>query len=193
MFEQHLVNILRDRLFVEQGEIVQIGTYAELLSSCTIFPRLLKHIDQCHNEQQSSSLIKQISRGDSTSLAKEEEEEEEEVEVVPTNIESKQEGNVKWKVYVSYLQASVNAILGLILIITFFVIQQATDLCGNRWLAQWSNDEGYRHRHDMNCTNITDPRINRIRSMSESEWNKYRNERLYTYAGEHFPEGIDLV
>lgn len=160
--------------------MIQIGTYAELLSSSTTFPRLL---NQFQNEQQSVSLTKYGSRGDSTSLAKEE---EEEVTEMPTNDESKQEGNVKWNVYVSYLRAGVGVVLSLFLIIAFFSIQQAIDLYSKWWLAQWSNDEGHRHQNNVNCTNLTDQKIHRIRSMNDSEWNDYRNNRFYTYAGKPF-------
>lgn len=160
--------------------MVQIGTYAELLSSSTTFPRILDHINQYQNEQQqSSSLIKHGSRGDSTSLAKEE---EEEIGEMPTNDESKQEGTVKWNVFVFYLQGGVGVVLGVSLIIVIFSMQQALGLYSSWWLAKWSNDEGHRHKHVASCTNLTDENIHHIRSMNDSEWNDYRNGRFYIYA-----------
>jgi len=161
-----------------------MGTYAELVSTSESFARLLEDINQHHQEQeqeqeqQSVSLSKQPSRIGSISREKED---EEEIELLPTNIETKQEGIIKWGVYLSYLRAGVGVTLGLFIIITIFSAQQATALFGNWWLAEWSNDESHRHRVYTNCTSTLDQKTNRIRSMSNTEWNEYRDQRFYTY------------
>jgi len=160
--------------------MVEMGTYAELYSSSASFARLLEDINQHQqeNEQQSISFTKQMSRISSISREKED---EEDMKSLPTNIETKQEGTVKWDVYISYLRAGVGVILGLFLIIIIFSAQQATNLYSNWWLAEWSNDEGYRHRNYNNCAGVLDQKTNRIRSMSDIEWNEHRNRRFYTF------------
>jgi hypothetical protein len=157
-----------------------MGTYSELLSSSASFARLLEDINQHHqeHEQQSISLPIQPSRIGSISREKEE---EEELMSLQTNIETKQEGVVKWNVYISYLRAGAGVILGLFLIISIFSAQQAIALYGNWWLAEWSNDEGHRHRVYNNCISAVDQKTNRIRSMNDIEWDEHRNRRFYTY------------
>jgi len=161
-----------------------MGTYAELVSTSESFARLLEDINQHHQgqeqeqEQESVSLSKQPSRIGSISGEKED---EEEIELLPTNIETKQEGIIKWGVYLSYLRAGVGVTLGLFILITIFSAQQATALFGNWWLAEWSNDESHRHHVYTNCTRTFDQKTNRIRSMSNTEWNEYRDQRFYTY------------
>ena len=160
--------------------MTQMGTYAELLTTSALFARLLEDINQHQSDRQSISMTKHVSRKDSVI---EEIEEEEEVTSSLENIETKQEGTVKWGVYISYLRAGVNVAIGLFLIIIIFSAQQATDMFGNWWLAQWSNDESHRYAVYSNCTGTIDQKINKIRSMSTNEWTTYRNQRFYTYAG----------
>jgi hypothetical protein len=164
--------------------MVEMGTYAELVSTSASFARLLEDINQHHQEQKqeqrqrAATLLTRHSRIGSISGEKED---EEEIELLPTNIETKQEGIIKWGVYLSYLRAGVGVILGLFLIITIFSAQQATALFSNWWLAEWSNDESNRHRVYNNCTSRIDQKTNRIRLMSNTEWNEYRDRRFYTY------------
>ena len=158
--------------------MVQIGTYAELLSSSISFARLLEDINQHQQEQQSLSLTRAMSRLDSIT---QEIEQEEDAKLLPSNIETKQQGTVKWSVYVSYLRAGVGLILGLVLIITLFSVQQAANIGSNWWLAGWSSDEDHRYSISKTCTNITDKQTNRIRFMNDTQWNEHRNQRFYTF------------
>jgi hypothetical protein len=159
--------------------MVQIGTYRELLSSAS-FAHLLENINQHEQEQQrrSVSLTKQLSRISSINLGK-----EEDIQSSLMNIERKEEGTVKWNVYASYLRAGVGLILGLVLIITIFTTHQATILYSNWWLAEWNDDEDHRHRLYNNCTRILNHKMEKIRMMSDIEWNEHRNRRFYTFCG----------
>jgi hypothetical protein len=160
--------------------MVQIGTYTELLSSSTSFARLLEDIHQHQQEQEQQSLFlaRQVSRMDSFSPGIEQ---EEDAKSLQTNIETKQEGTVKWSVYMAYLRAGVGVILGLFLIIIIFSAQQAIALCSNWWLAEWSSDESHRHDIPKNCTNIIDQKTSRIHLMNDTEWKEHRNQRFYTF------------
>ncbi len=166
--------------------MVQMGTYAELVSTSASFARLLEDINQHHQEQKEEQKQEQRQRA-ATLLTRHsrigsisgEKEDEEEIELLPTNIETKQEGTVKWKVYVSYLQAGIGVVLGVLLISVLFTVHQALHMYSNRWLADWSDDESYRFRINNNCTNIFTQKIGRIRSMSQFEWNEHRAERFH--------------
>jgi hypothetical protein len=166
--------------------MAEMGTYGDLLSSSASFARLLEDINQHHQaqkqeqEQKSVSLATQISRI-SFRNSENGEEEDEEKKSLPTNLETKQEGTVKFGVYRSYLQAGVNVILGLFCILIVFSAQQATSLYSNWWLAEWSNDESDRYRVYKNCTNVLDQTTNRIRLMNDTEWNEHRDQRFYTF------------
>ena len=103
--------------------------------------------------------------------------------LLPTNVETKQEGTVKWHVYVAYLRAGVGVIIGLLSMILMYSCQQATSLMSNWWLARWSNDESHRHRNFTGCVRIDDIETNRIRAMTEHEWTVYRNQRFYVQCG----------
>ncbi|CAF2953465.1 unnamed protein product [Rotaria sp. Silwood2] len=181
----HQIQFLQDAtkiIVLNNGEMVQMGTYEELLSSSVSFARLLEDINQHkqEHEEQSNTLIRRHSKIDSISLI---EDDEEDIKPLPTNIEIKQEGIVKWDVYVSYLQAGIGGVSGFLLLLTVFCVQQAMSLYSNWWLAEWSNDESHRHRLYNNCTNINDTKINRIRFMSDNEWNEHRNRRFYIFCG----------
>jgi hypothetical protein len=165
--------------------MVQLGTYAELLSSSASFARLLEDINQHEQEQkheyeQQQSISRRMSRVGSMCVEKEDEEDS---KTHPTNIETKQEGTVKRHVYVAYLRAGVGVCFGFSLIVIVFSAQQTTALFNNWWLAQWSSDESHRYRSYDNCTNISDQRTNRIRLMGDTEWNQHRDRRFYTYCG----------
>ncbi|CAF4435345.1 unnamed protein product, partial [Adineta steineri] len=93
----------------------------------------------------------------------------------------KEEGTVKWSVYVSYLRAGIGVCIGILLVVVVFSAQQATSIYVDWWLAEWSNDEGHRHHVYTNCTNVTDEKTNKIRLMNETEWNVHRHNRFYTF------------
>ncbi len=162
--------------------MVQMGTYAELVSTSESFARLLEDINQHHQEQKqeqrqrAATLLTQHSRIGSISGEKED---EEEFESLLVDIETKQQGTVKWNVYVSYLQAGIGVVLGGLLVLTLFTVHQALNMYSNRWLADWSDDESHRFRVNNNCTNRFTEKIERIHSMSQFEWNEHRAERFY--------------
>jgi hypothetical protein len=162
--------------------MTQMGTYAELLSTSVSFSQLLEDINQHKQEQdqQSGILTRQITRAGSVIG---EIEDDEEINSLPTNIETKKEGTVKWHVYISYLRAGVGVFIGFLIILIIFSAQQATALYNNWWLAEWSNDETQRYRSYNNCISIIDQKTNRIRLMSDTEWNQHRNRGFYTYCG----------
>ncbi len=168
--------------------MVQMGTYSELLSSSASFARLLEDINQHQQEQEQKQEQKQdqkqqtpilLSRHSMIGSICTEIGDEEELEPFLADTETKQEGTVKWNVYISYLGAGIGVILGVILILTVFTAQQAVHLYSNRWLAEWSDDESHRFRVNNNCTNVFTQKIGKIRSMSGTEWNKHRDERFY--------------
>ncbi|CAF0978516.1 unnamed protein product [Rotaria sordida] len=181
----HQIQFLQDAtkiIVLNNGEMVQNGTYEQLLSSSPSFARLLEDINQHKQEyeEQPNTLLRKRSKiGSINSL----QEDEEDLKSLPTNNEIKQEGIVRWSVYVSYLRAGISGVLGVLLLLTVFSVQQAISLSSNWWLAGWSNDEGHRHRLYNNCTNINDQKINRIRLMSDNEWNEHRNRRFYIFCG----------
>lgn len=160
--------------------MIQIGTYTELLSS-KLFVDLIEDINQHQLEkkveydQESVSLRKQSSKIDPEIEA------EESLASLPTNIETKQEGTVKWNVYVSYLRAGIGLIPGIFIILIIFSVQQAISIFSIWWIAEWSDDESYRDAVFQNCTNKIDIQTNRIHSMNETQWKKHQNERFYTY------------
>jgi hypothetical protein len=164
--------------------MVQLGTYAELLSSSASFARLLEDINQHEQEQkheyeQQQSITRRMSRVGSVCVEKEDEEDS---KTHPTNIETKQEGTVKWHVYVAYLRAGIGLILGFLLIAIVFSTQQGIYLYNNWWLAQWSDDESHRFRVANNCTNVLNQKMERIRLMNETEWNVDRAHRFYWFS-----------
>ena len=110
-------------------------------------------------------------------------EHEEQMPLVIVNEEMKGEGSVNWYVYTSYLRAGAGFILGIFLVIFVFGIREGTSVYCNWWLAKWTNDESHRNRAFNNCTIVRDQKINMIRSMSDDEWNNYRNGRFSIYCG----------
>ena len=165
--------------------MVHIGTYEELLASSSAFAQLLEDINQHGQEQQSQavSFVNQQSMIGSINSEKEKEDGDEDMNPLATNLETKQEGVVKWNVYISYLRAGVGIILGFALIVLIFSMQQGIAMYSNWWLAAWSNEESRRHQNSTNCAHIRDKKTDGIDTMSESEWNRHRNHRFYTFCG----------
>jgi hypothetical protein len=168
--------------------MIEMGTYAGLCSSSAPFARLLEDINQHQyrkeEEVEVATSTKQRSRISSSS---EEKKEKDDTESLPTNIEGKQEGAVKWGDYKSYLRNNVVVVIWYIfLMITVFSAQQAASIYSNWWLAQWANDETSRYRVYNNCTGGLDEKTNRIRLMSDIDWSEYRNQRFYAYVGKAF-------
>jgi hypothetical protein len=158
--------------------MIEMGTYAELLTTSASFAQLLEDINQHEEEQQPVPFSTQQSRIGSICSEKED------VELLPTSIETKKEGTVKWHVYVAYIRAGVGILLGILLIVIVFSAQQVIDVYSNWWLAGWSDDESRRHHIVINCTNIRDVKTEKIHAMNTEEWNAHRNRRFYMFCGE---------
>ena len=189
----------------------QLGSYDELLSRSVSFAHLLEDINQHQQEkkqdQESSSssgvvMSRQLSKVGSMSSEKDLlattvgggiGEGEEDTSSLPMNVETKQEGTVKWSVYVMYLRAGIGVVVGMALLVTLFVTQQAMSLYSNWWLAGWSNDESDRHQNYMNCTKPVGEETNRLRLMSVPEWNIYRTQRFFTFCGMYMRKHVGRV
>ncbi|CAF1541491.1 unnamed protein product, partial [Didymodactylos carnosus] len=117
---------------------------------------------------------------DSTS---EEDEPRQQIDFQP--MESKATGGVKVRVYLDYFRAGSGLFLGIFLVFVVFSLQQATAVFSNWWLARWSDAERFRHSTaSLNCTfTKADPKI---RTMSDAEWELYRNRRFHIYCGVMF-------
>ncbi|CAF5005137.1 unnamed protein product [Rotaria sp. Silwood1] len=159
--------------------MVQMGTYEELLVSSTSFAQLLEDINQ-HEQQQPVSLLNQQSMIGSIN-SENDNIDEEDINSLPKNLETKQKGTVKWNVYISYLRAGIGVILGFLLIIIIFGIQQTIAIYSNWWLAAWSNDENHHYQNSTNCMIIQNKKNDRIYQMNAIEWNTYRNHRFYIF------------
>jgi hypothetical protein len=174
-----------------------MGSYDELLSRSVSFAHLLEDINQHQQEKKqdqessSSGMVKsrQLSKVDSMSSEKD----EEDTTPLPTNVETKQEGTVKWRVYVMYMRAGIGVIWGTLLMVSVYAAQQSMSLYSNWWLAGWSNAESDRHRNFGNCTKPVGEETNRLRLMNETQWDTYRRQRVLTLAGKCFcmDHGVD--
>ena len=160
-----------------------MGTYAELLASSASFRSLLANIHQQEQEQELEH-SKNIQRERmSRHVTFSEGENEEEGFLACDSLEMKEEGSVKWHVYMEYLRAGAGLVLGFTFLILLFGLREFATLFHGRWLAQWSEDEGHRHEEFNNCTASESEKMNAIRRMSDDEWNNYRNARFYFYCG----------
>ncbi|CAF4061065.1 unnamed protein product [Rotaria sp. Silwood2] len=175
----HQIQFLQDStkiIILNNGEMIQMGTYNELISSSTLFAHLLEDI-----HQQKQEFSRDIQKQQSTISTVHSEEDEK--EVLMTNIDTKQEGSIKWTVYSSYIKAGVGCIFGFLFILLFLTARQTIFLCSSWWLAIWSDDETHRYKTFDNCKSITAEKVNSLHSMTENEWNQYRNRKFYIYCG----------
>jgi len=165
--------------------MVEIGTYKGLLGTSSSFRCLLENIHQ--QEEQAEEQMEpeaNIQRRRSTECVTfSEKENEDGLLIDSSNSETKEEGSVKWHVYIAYLQAGVGLVFGVLLLILVFGFREVASIFYSWWLAKWSADEGHRHHQLNNCTKIVNEQINMIRSMNDIEWEKYRNSRFYFYCG----------
>ncbi|CAF1664496.1 unnamed protein product [Rotaria magnacalcarata] len=199
LFEKSIKNYLRDKICIlvthqiqflqdatkiivlDNGEMVQMGTYEELLVSSPSFSQLLEDINQHKQEEPVVSLVNQRSMIGSIHSEKENVEDED-MNSSSRNVETKQEGIVKWNVYLSYLRAGVGAILGVILILIIFSTQQTVAIYSNWWLVAWSNEENRRHQNVTHCMSTQDNKTDKIRGFNDTEWNTHRNQRFYVFS-----------
>ncbi|CAF2953501.1 unnamed protein product [Rotaria sp. Silwood2] len=181
-YDPQLFRRVVDATALEAGEMIQTGTYDELLARSSSFSRLLEDIHQQEKEQIERPMnIPQ--RQSSRHLTLIENEHEDDLLIDSENFETTEKGSVKWDVYITYLQEGVGVLFGIFIIIFIFGFHQATSIVYSWWLAKWSDDESQRHGHQSNCTKIINQKINMIRSMNDTEWNEYRNGRFYFYCG----------
>ncbi|CAF0910972.1 unnamed protein product [Rotaria sordida] len=177
----HQIQFLQEAtkiIVLHNGEMIQIGTYSELISSSTSFSYLL---DDSH--QQRLGISKHIQKQQSTISTIYSEKGDDDEEELMTNIDTKQEGSVKWNVYSSYIRAGLGCIFGFFFILLILVAHQAILLYSSWWLATWSDDESRRYKTFNQCTSITNKNMNNLYSMTENEWNEYRNRKFYIYCG----------
>ena len=127
-----------------QGEIIQMGTYTELVSSSS-FAHLLEDIHQQQEQESIMNIQKQQSIISSIYSEKDNEEE------FVNNTDTKQEGSVQWEIYSSYIKAGLGCLAGFIIILLILIIDQAASLYSSWWLARWSDDESNRYRNLTNC------------------------------------------
>lgn len=160
--------------------MVQMGAYKELLTASTTFSRLLDNIHQ-QKQQDYCNEMKQERAASNAALI--ENDNEEEPFVMEDDIEAKEKGAVKWHVYVGYLRAGIGLTIGLIWLIAVYTIREIVSIVASRWLAEWSEDEDYRHSQFNNCTGTKDQKINKIHSMTDTQWNTHRDNRFYFYCG----------
>ncbi|CAF0980830.1 unnamed protein product [Rotaria sp. Silwood1] len=175
----HQIQFLQDAtkiIVLNNGEMVQMGTYNELITSSTSFAHLLEDIHQQKHEF--SSDIEQQQSIISTVCLEEDNEED-----LMTNTDTKQEGSIRWNVYRSYIRAGVGCIFGFFFILLILIANQAIFLCSSWWLAVWTDAETHRYKTFDNCTSISAKKVNNIHSMTENEWNIYRNRKFYIYCG----------
>ncbi|CAF3332630.1 unnamed protein product [Rotaria socialis] len=179
----HQIQFLQDAtkiIVLNNGEMVHMGTYSELLESSSSFSNLLKKINQQeHKEHSKDTRIQSISRYVSVSESISEEKQL----LLSDDLETKAKGSVNWRVYVEYLRAGAGLILGLILLISVFSMREAIFFFCNWWLAEWSEDKDYRRDQVRNCTEDSNKKMNEIRSMNSQEWAHHQRWRFYFYCG----------
>ncbi|CAF0797585.1 unnamed protein product [Rotaria sordida] len=186
-------------ILLYNGEVAGMGTYNDLLTSSPLFCRLLDDINQ-HQQEQSVDLQPENEQEHSADLHHEHEQErsidlrhqqltinstspetKDELSVPSSSVETKQKGKLKWHVYVEYLRAGAGIVLGFLLVSLISAVQQGAYIFSSWWLAAWNDDETYRHQIFNNCT--TTQQHNTIWTMTDVEWNNYRNRRFYIYSG----------
>jgi hypothetical protein len=161
--------------------MVETGTYEELLKCSSSFRHLLENIHQQPQEQHERAMI--TDRRHMSICKNFSETENEEVTSESTNVETKKEGSVNWRVYISYMRAGAGLVLSILLTVLVFGVREATSVFYTWWLAEWSDDESHRHRQLNNCTEANNKGVNTIRLMNDTEWKNYQTRRFHIYSG----------
>jgi len=179
----HQIQFLQDAtqiLVLDNGQLVQKGTYKQLISSSSSFAHLLEDI---HQHEQEMTLNYQNQQSIISSIVSENEIDDETIQ----NTDTKQEGNVKWHVYLSYIKSGFGGFFGFCFILLILAVYQALTIYSSWWLAHWSDEEGYRYgTFNINCTTTTTKNgkeIEKFRLMNETQWNQNRNQRFYVFSG----------
>lgn len=126
------------------------GSYDELMEKSPKFKQLLENIDQ-QKEELNDSNVHQESRAQARSMTISDSESEDFTASI-VSIEAKQDGSIKFKVYLSYLQAGVGSLIGSIILVLIFGAREATSIFFHRSLALWNNDPNSHVGFYANCT-----------------------------------------
>ncbi|CAF0789068.1 unnamed protein product [Adineta steineri] len=176
----HQIQFLQDAtkiIVLDQGKMIQMGTYNELISSSSSFAHLLEDINQQEQQQIAANIQQQQSIISSIYSEKEDEDE------ATSNIDTKQQGAIKWTVYTSYIKAGLGCVFGSFFILFLLTAYQATFMYSSWWIATWSDDESHRYRNYNQCISTTIENRSHLYLMSDNEWNIYRNQKFYSYCG----------
>ena len=157
--------------------MMQMGSYDELINSSASFAHLLADI---HQQEQEIMINVEKQLSVISSIYSEKDHEEELVE----NLDVKQEGSIKWKVYISYMSAGLGSAFGFVFLLLIFAIHEGLAMYSSWWLATWSDDESHRHRNFNHCIAEKPENVYQIQSMTEQQWEMHRSQRFYTYGGE---------
>lgn len=160
-----------------KGKMIQMGSYSELISSSSSFAHLLEDI---HQQEQEISMKIDKQQSIISSIYSEKDDEDE----LTTNIDTKQEGAIKWTVYTSYIKAGLGCVVGFLFILLLLAAHQMAFMYSSWWLATWNDDESHRYRNLNSCVSVAAENVHHLHSMSSHEWNAYRNQNFYTYCGE---------
>ncbi|CAF0930502.1 unnamed protein product [Adineta steineri] len=174
----HQIQFLQDAtkiIVLDQGKMIQMGTYNELISSSSSFAHLLEDINQQEQQQNAANIQQQQSIISSTYSEKEDKDE------VMSNIDTKQQDAIKWTVYTSYIKAGLGCIFGFFFILLLLTAYQTTFIYSSWWIATWSDDESHRYRNFNQCISTTIENRSHLYSMSNNEWYIYRNQKFYSY------------
>ena len=162
-----------------------IGTYNDLLASSISCSRLIDYIHD-YEPGRFSNANNLYEEGDFSKVRHEEttinlmySQNEHKRSLSSTNVETKQKGILKWRVYMNYLQAGVGIVFGLFILVFLSIVQQGVYLFGSWWLAVWNDAESYRYQNLTDCTTLL--QNNSVRFMTDAEWNHYRARQFYVY------------
>ncbi|CAF0956797.1 unnamed protein product [Adineta steineri] len=168
---------------LENGGMIEMGTYAELLSTSKKFRCLLENINQQEEQEHVELTTDNQERKLTRCVTFSEYDHENELLIYPSNCEIKEEGSVKWYTYIEYLRAGIGSVFGILLLILVFGFREIATVFYSWWLAKWSEDEGHRHQNLTNCSNMMNEKTYMIRSMNDEEWEQYGDNRFYVNCG----------
>ncbi|CAF0892753.1 unnamed protein product [Didymodactylos carnosus] len=186
----HQIQYLKDAtkiIVLNNGEAVAQGTYEELLKSSISFAKLLEDIHQHEintpdgDEKNKLNLsiddLDKRTENDLLLRTQSSRTSRDETQNNHQPTETKATGVVKWHVFLDYFRASASLILVFLLMFIVFTSQQAIAVFSN-W---WSNEEQLRHEHPNGTCGSKFK--SQIHSMSNNEWELYRNKKFYIYSG----------
>ncbi|CAF1468673.1 unnamed protein product, partial [Adineta steineri] len=168
---------------LENGGMIEMGTYKELLSTSKKFRCLLENINQQEEQEHVELTTDNQERKLTRCVTFSEYDHENELLIYPSNCEIKEEGSVKWYTYIEYLRAGIGSVFGILLLILVFGFREIASVFYSWWLAKWSEDEGHRHQNLTNCSNMMNEKTYMIRSMNDDEWKQYGDSRFYVNCG----------